>query len=182
MLIDNTYFYSGITKIAGIGKQPIDGTVEAYIQQYEPEFLTQLLGYELYDLMINNQSDERFVKLISGDTFVNHCGNTVHYKGLKYSYGAGITTVYYSMIANYVYWHYLRDNAVQLGTTGTSVTNTENADRIAPIYKQTPAWNAMVDQVRTLRDYLHHNADTYPEYKGRYADCSLTHYQNNFQI
>lgn len=180
-LIDNTYFYSGVTKIAGIATEPIGSTVTAYIAQFEPEFLTQLLGYTLYDLLITTPTEERFVKLIEGDTYVYN-GRTQQYKGLIYSYGTGDAEVKYSMIANYVYWHYLRDNAVQLGTTGTSATKTENADRIAPIYKQTTAWNAMADQVRILKQYIYANTDIYPEYEPCYTDYNLTHYQNNMNI
>lgn len=181
-LIDNTYFYMGVTKVAGIGKEPIDSTLTAYIEQFEPEFLIKALGYTLYNLLITNLTEQRFVDLINGGTYVNRHGYTEQYKGLKYSYGTGDNVVKFSMIADYVYWYYLRDNAVQVGTTGTSVTATENATRVSPITKQVKAWNDMVKQVRSLDGYLHANIITYPEFNYRDTDCDLRTLQNELNI
>lgn len=178
MLINNTYFYSGVTKIAGLGKEPYDSTVTAYVAQYEPEFLIKALGYTLYNELDTNPTEQRFIDLVEGGTYVNRHGYTEQYKGLKYT----LATVNYSMIANYVYWCYLRDGAIQLGTTGTAITHTENATRVSPLAKQTIAWNTMVDQVRALDGYLHANMTTYAEWNCHDVDYSLRVKQNNLNV
>lgn len=69
-----------------------------------------------------------------------------------------------SLIAYYVYYWYSRNNATQ--TTGVGEVSTEPAGAKAElsISKQVFAWNAVVDWLYELYDYLNATTGTYPEY------------------
>lgn len=71
-----------------------------------------------------------------------------------------------SMIANYVYYFWMQNEATQTGMVGESQVKTENATRTTPEDKMVYAWNEMVDKARGLQCWLDKNKETYPEWEG----------------
>lgn len=67
-----------------------------------------------------------------------------------------------SLIANYVYYWYVRKMVTQTTTVGEVRTKTENATRVIPSGKMERAWNEMVEWVHELYCFLETRATDYP--------------------
>lgn len=177
-LIDVTYFQERLD-IPQINQVAVEERVNAYITRFEPEFMTQLLGYEFYQLFLTDIATQRMIDLKDGKTYTY---NNVQYRfnGLLYVIGSGDTAVKQSCIANYVYWNLVNDSATILTGTGAAVTQSENVDRVSPTWKLAQVWNEMIDMIISLRDFLIRNKDTYPEYSS--SQVNWFHWQNGLNI
>lgn len=67
-----------------------------------------------------------------------------------------------SLIANYVYYWYVRKMVTQTTTVGEVKTKTENATRVIPSGKMERAWNEMVEWVHEMYCFLETRATDYP--------------------
>lgn len=117
-------------------KNEIGENLQWFIDKYEPLFLTELLGVELYTELKANITDARFVAL------------------LPYLKPA---------IVDYVYWFYLADQNTVTATTGGAKPKQQNSANASSYPKMVRAWNEMVKLNRETNKFLHDNA-TYPEY------------------
>ncbi len=176
--IDLTYFSWGLN-IAQLSQPSVQNRVNAYIQQYEAEFMVKLFGLEFYNLFVAELATARMQSLLIGVTYT-YSGNTYRWNGLQYVIGSGNTAVKQSPIANYVYWHYLQDTAEVTIGIGTGVTTGENVTRTSPIRLQVKAWNDMIDMIISLRDYITRNPTQYPEYKSSQVEWFC--HQNEFNL
>jgi len=114
--------------------------IQAYIDQYEPEFLAQLMGTDLYAAYVATPADARFVTLIATPNFK-------------------------TAIVCYVYWHYQYAQGVSITmNTGQGQQKKQNAITVSPYPKMVYSWNQMVKYNKATNKYLKDNADTYPEY------------------
>lgn len=109
-----------------------------YIAKYEPKFLKDLLGKDLYDALIANPTEERFVNLIAY---------------LK------------PAIIDYVYYFYVEDNGgnLLLGAGAGSPKKT-NAVTVSQWPMMVKAWNEMVEYNKETNKFLDDNKTVYPEY------------------
>jgi len=108
-----------------------------YIQVYEPIFLKELLGAELYAAYIADPTEARFIAL------------------LPYIKPA---------IIRYVYRQYVEDNGgTFLGGTGAVKAKKQNNTNESAWPMIVKAWNQMLDYNKKTYKFLHDNA-TYPEY------------------
>ena len=82
------------------------------------------------------------------------------WKGLKFTEG----TTPRSLIANYVYWHWLQDQASETTGTGEKVAANQNAVNASPAVKMVRAWNEMVDMINEMVEFFMSNQETYPEF------------------
>lgn len=114
----------------------VSENVQAFIDKYEPKFLTKLLGVELYTALKANPSDARFVALLPY---------------LK------------SAIVDYVYWFYQEFQNTQTFGAGEGKSKKQNATNASVYPKMVRAWNEMVDYNKETNTFLKGNA-TYPEY------------------
>lgn len=71
----------------------------------------------------------------------------------------------YSLIANYVYFHYRFNNASVTVSLGEASPKAENSTKQGPSAKQQRAWGEMVDQIYELVEFLDRNKDDYPDWK-----------------
>lgn len=117
-------------------KNEVGENLQAFIDKYEPLFLTELLGVELYDELKAHKGDTRFVEL------------------LPYLKPA---------IVDYVYWFYLQDQNTVTATTGGAKPKQQNSTNASAYPKMVRAWNEMVELNRKTNAFLKDNA-TYPEY------------------
>lgn len=170
-LIDSTFFIRELT-IAQLGQA--DGNEALFnlmLEKYEPLFLRQALGYEFSQLMLNNQTEQRFVDLLEGAEYT--------YKSVKY-YWQGLVndTLKTSPIANFVFYWFVRSQYEQQVGAGTMKPLSENATIVAPEYSMIFAWNEMVDYIHQMRNFLYVNSATYPEYSITQVKCfeKINHY------
>lgn len=66
--------------------------------------------------------------------------------------------------ADYIYYHYIRDQVTQTVGVGNVITAAQNAVRSSSGGKMSRAWNEMVKYCYEVIKYLSDNADAYPEY------------------
>jgi hypothetical protein len=70
-----------------------------------------------------------------------------------------------SLIANYVYWHWLENELTSTTGTGEKVIDNQNASNASPVFKMVSAWNQMVNWNCELIDFLLTNDSDYPEFQ-----------------
>lgn len=79
-----------------------------------------------------------------------------------------------SPIANYVYFHYLKDNVSFTMGAGEVKPKSNASDKVSPYPKMVRAWNEMVDWNWELIQFLSEHTDTYTELSdNRYPWCGV---------
>lgn len=153
MIIDSSYFLTKNVFIPNAVAQPSIGSntptsilqLNAEIDFREDEFLLFTLGYAQKTELLNQfETDgtwkptalQKWIDLVDGVVFDGKKWN-----GLRYTIG----TKKVSMIANYVYFFYLKDDFSTYSTTGIQVAKSENAVIQTPNEKQSTAWNGFVN-------------------------------------
>lgn len=169
-LIDTSYFYGDLS-IAQITTEPVEASVKRFIALYETEVLTNLLGYELYKNYLAGvaANTQKYKDIRDGKEYTNRAGRLTKWRGLVQKYG----TEKFSPVANYVYFHWLRDQASTTTGTGEKSSNAQNATSVSPRYKMARAWNQMVQWNCELVEFLLSNQSDYPEFLNHYGDCEL---------
>lgn len=129
MLIDYRYFIHPKTRIAGIdtvrdGKptetaERIINDITAYIATYEPRFLRMLLGVNYESVIANNK----------------------HIKSLLIDPNRGT-----SIIADYVYFYYMRDFSTFNTIAGEKYKVADNSERASANHRLITLWNDMVEK------------------------------------
>ena len=133
ILIDKTYFKSGLTKIANLNTTSVESEGRAtdindFIETYEPEFLNELLGYDFYEEFINGLSQ-----------------SVVDQKWTDLKAQIVDTSSKKSVIANYVwfrYWQQIQQTSTETGDkqiTGGNLTAYTNLNKACQV------WNVMAD-------------------------------------
>lgn len=159
MIIDSTYFIRKIN-LPQVGTSDGLSDVNSFIEDYEPEYLRKILGYDLWKAFTDGiagsgEPDARWSALLDGAEFSY---NSRSYKWTGF-------TAKPSPISQYIYYMYLENGATDTVLAGTSTGNTDNATRTAPVMKMVDAWNKMVELNILLWNYLQANKSTYPEWK-----------------
>jgi hypothetical protein len=96
--------------------------------------------------------------------FIFSDGDTYFYDA-PYSLSlTGESTSKQSLIANYVYYWWMRDSATKTMGVGEGQPQLENATRTNNAQKMARAWNEMADGVRTLYEWLDENKTLYPNW------------------
>jgi hypothetical protein len=156
--IVNISFFVGDINIPNTSKPEVAESLQLFIDKYEEELLNQLLGNELYHLVVDpipTQYDERFQKLVYGDAAAN-------WRGLVYDYG---TPTQYSLIAYYIYWWWLKNKYIWNSGIGTVRPKGSSVDVMSPALPMIEAWNTFSEQVGELYDYMRYYSDVYPEWE-----------------
>ena len=155
VIIDYTYF-AGDINIAQLGQQAVQDNLQVFIEKYEPSLLQELLGYQLYTDFIAGLEvdpiDQKWIDLRDGVEYTGKHGKT------KW---IGLANKKRSLIANYVYYQYMRGEAEITVGSGVVTPDVENATRVSPINLQVRAWNEMVDLNIELLKYLDSKQDVY---------------------
>lgn len=161
-LIDITYFYGEIN-IAQIDNVAVSSTVTDFIKKYEPKCLKQLLGvgFELLFqeniLPISGDMDARWRDLLYGTTY-KYCGRTYQWMGF-------INEDKESLLANYIYYWWVRKEVQQTTGMGQVKPSGENGNITSSQNTSIRAWNEMVEWAHSLVLYLDAHRDLYPEWK-----------------
>ena len=157
-VIDTSYFFGELSI-----SQPT-ATLQMLIDSKEPELLTKLLGYELNKLYITGIAvlptpAQKWLDLRDGKEYTTGGGALTKWPGLRFTVG----TAKKSLVANYVYWHYLFDNITF--TTASGQKKSELPVNALPDHKMVRAWNEMVNWNIQLNTFLLNHTADYPEYE-----------------
>jgi hypothetical protein len=170
-LIDHTFFI-GELNLPNTGNTEMQLRLNRFITKYEDRFLTELLGYDLYKQLktglIAITPDSKWTDIRDGADFT--------FNGLSYNWqGLVNDDTKTSIIANYVYYWWMRNEATQTTAVGEVITKTENSTRISPATKMRSAWDEMVNGVWQLVRFLDANRSIYTGWRGAYT------YTNNYR-
>lgn len=138
MIIDASVFVGEIS-IAGTDSDVTSANLDAFIAKYEPKVLRMLLGPVLYGELVAGLADEPILE---------------KWSDLK----STVTPI----IANYVYYWYIRDQVTQTTGVGNVKPSTENGNISGDGLKQVRAWNEMAELCVGFN--LDINLATYPSY------------------
>lgn len=174
-IIDYKYFI-GERLIGGIESVNVQQVVAQYITKYEAEFYKEVMGYELATLFWNginqNTVDQKWADIVNGKEY-SHGGHQTSWIGLRQ------TDAKTSVVADYVYYFYLRDNYTKSARMGVVKPQSENATTFNPNARMVAAWNRVSEQVTQLRRFLrYYDVDgerVYPEYS-----CNNWRWGNDF--
>lgn len=131
-----------------------------FIAKYERKFLVELLGVKLCN---------EFIAGLTGDV----SGKWEELKNILVD-----EQVHESIIANYVYYWFMRNNVTTTTGVGEVETETDNSTRVSPSLKMVSAWNEMVDGVKSVAGWLSSNKDF--DYKP--VDSSIFHKINEMNL
>lgn len=161
-LIDITYFYGEIN-IAQIDNATVSSTVNDFIKKYEPKCLKQLLGVGFaLEFMaqvdpVSGPVEQRWLDLLNGKTY--------EYQGRTYQWMGFVNEDKESILANYVYYWWIRKEVQQTTGMGQVKPSGENGSITSSKNTTIRAWNEMVEWAHSLVLYLDAHRDLYPEWK-----------------
>lgn len=105
--------------------------IDLYVTNFQPKVLIDLLGYDLYKLLIAGASNEPYKALIDGsDYLVTYNGTpiTLFWKGLK------------DLLAYYVYCEYMRRRVTFTQSVGETISKQKNSNVASVNHKIFSAW------------------------------------------
>ena len=127
-----------------------------YLDKYEKQFLTNLLGAELYGLFIADlvsgvPQTQRFIDIYNAFSVDdNYC--------IRYSEGIKVA------LLQYVYFYAVRDLAVKKTNTGVVFNNNEvSTGPFYSGYNIVEAYNEAIKNAKEIQWYICDNNDIYPE-------------------
>lgn len=192
--IDTSYFYGELV-LSGVQGTAGAAALQLIIDSREDELLIKLFGYPLYKAykaavaleviadpahlptpIVGVALETRFADLRDGKEYTNGSGVLAKWPGLRFTVG----TSKKSLIANYVYWHYIRDN--HTFTTASGEKKSPLAVNVLPESKLVRAWNEMVNWNMQLYDFLNKELATYPEYENVIVRCDVYTKQNTLNL
>lgn len=117
-----------------------------------------------------------------GDQFA--INDVYTYKSATLAINTSTGTDKKSLIANYVYYWYIRNNHTQTATTGETKAANENSVMANPSLKLVRAWNEMSAWICELVDYLDTKKDDYTEWADHDVWCMRRKFRpiNEFNI
>jgi len=139
-VIDGSYFINEIT-LANIKEHgSYTSVITNAIDKYEPEIMIDLLGYELYGLLIADLSkdigdrEQRFIDLVDGAEFRHpDTDQLLKWIGLQ-------NTQKESLIAYYVFFNHVYNSNIQMSGLGTVRHEGKNSENVSPFDKLQVAW------------------------------------------
>lgn len=177
-LINSSYFVGEINLPS---KTANDTVYTQAINQYEPEILQSLLGYELYSKLIADLDSEgspvsdRFKALVNGAEFTIN-DRLIKWNGL-------VNNSKQSLIAYYVFYKITERTTTHITSVGNKSVKAEGTVTVSPMDKMLNAWEKMrllygiipaakMDNVNhyhynylpTAFNFLLANIETYPEW------------------
>lgn len=167
MLINKAYF-NGDISIPNMQEVDYDnGSIDDFIDNESRLLLESILGFDLFselvayldlDGSLEPSAPDKWQKLVYGIAY--EVGNTKRkFSGLLLNPGS---TMPKSLIADYVFYRWLKQNTSQSTGVGEVALEAKNAINVNPTQKLVTVWNRFYRQVGTE----HYNRD-YPNFCGR---------------
>lgn len=186
--VEYTDLYGNVHKWMGLVSQPIDlinaldasnsiAVIVGRGQQYDPvvgansvTIPPALVGKEFivvqrtYGQLLPSEYSIVGNTLTLTAPTVFEIGDVYFYKSATLALGTVTGSVKQSLIANYIYYHWHRDQATQSVGIGEVATKAENATRVSPAVKMVRAWNEMIDWIKEMVLFLDTRRADYPEW------------------
>lgn len=175
MILDKSYFIGELD--IPTNNANIEPSLNYFIEKYEKQFLVGILGYELYLLfaaayMIDPIATP-YKELLEGDNY-EYEGVIYRWEGLKETIiepdpnnDPPIVGKYRSIIANYVYYRWMRDKDLQNVGIGVVATKAENSTKVSSASKAVRAMSELRISMRSYIQYMDYKAGTYEKYNKR---------------
>ena len=187
IVIDSTYFEGGLLAVPNsVSNSQVTGnvptttvTLNSYIDKYEEELLKNAIGYTNYEALktaieanptLELPENSIWNDLVNGKIYTYE-SKDVEWKGLKQTSG----TIKKSLIANYVFYHYLSDDTHTYTSTGVVTNDPKNAEKQTPNLRLTQVWREFIQMYQ-------YGYDTHPVISTNSAGMVGTDYyvsQNN---
>jgi hypothetical protein len=161
MIVNNSYFVGEIFiphSKSDISDSVIGAneSVKDFIDEYESDCLSKSLGYSLYKLFkdelddtqsngLKVTADSKWNDLLNGKEYVLNT-ETLKWRGIRYSNNNGST--YKSFLANYIYFHYLKDYQSRFSSVGVQQSTPQNANIVTSFPKAVNSWRRFVKLVQ----------------------------------
>lgn len=163
-LIDQSYFEKALA-VPQKETAAVLAKLQAFIDQYEREYLERILGYELHKnfrtaFEAGGVLADKWKDLKEGKEFVGVNNHLTKWDGFVFTQ----MDLKRSPIANYVFFQYLRHEASAFTPSGEVTPATQNASPANPLERQCRIWNEMVGMNNKLFEFLYQNQDVYGEY------------------
>ena len=148
----------------GISQNKYDtNDLQAYIEDFEKQYLIDLLGKDLYDLFIADlvggvPQDARFLAIYNEIYLSNDsaCKNE-----------STISRGMPEMLKSFVFFEYTREQQIKNTITGNVKASNENSVIVAnSASRMMKLYNKGVDSYSVIAEYIVDNEATYPEYDG----------------
>jgi hypothetical protein len=107
-----------------------------------------------YEITVDNK-----LRLLGGKIFSN--GDTYFYKVATLSLNTHTGAVKKSFIANYVYYHFMRNADTATTGAGEVKSKAENSTPVSPAQKVCSAWNELSQWICDMIQFLDKHRDTY---------------------
>jgi hypothetical protein len=149
MIIDKTYFNDYIIVPVAVAPNSNllgdDKLLNDTIKKYEPIVLADILGYQNFKDLSDHLSDSsgKWSDLLNGKEYDSN-GHPVKWRGLKYK----DDDVNRSLLADYIYYEYLKAKASTLSSVGLITNDAKNSKRVNSNERLVTAWNSFVSQVQ----------------------------------
>ena len=176
-LIDATYF-RGEINVAQRSQPAVVENLQYFITRYEADLLNRLLGLGFAEAfragILAEPTEQRWKDLRDGKVYTTS-GETKQWMGF-------VNEQKLSIIANYVYYHYIRNDVTQTVGVGQVKSKAENAAVVSPAPKMSRSWNTMLPWIHQLQQFLEAHASDYPEWKRSEQELCYFSHINDFNL
>lgn len=93
--------------------------------------------------------------------------DTYFFTAIDTSFSLSNISTKQSLIANYVYYWFMRNNASTTTATGETANTSENSTLTGPAVKQARAWNEMIDRIYECWHFLQNKRTVYTDWDWR---------------
>lgn len=146
--------------IVTVDSSPIDSVAGVIAFSPSADFNGLISNVSLKEI-ISGGPDQKWIDLRDGKEYINLSNRTELWIGFV---GTVDTYPKQSMIANYVYCKWMKNQHTQSVGQGEQKAKQINADSASPDEKIVTAWNEMIDGIKSMTSYLDKYRETYPEW------------------
>lgn len=175
MILDKSYFIGELD--IPTNNDNVEPSLNYFIEKYEKHFLVGVLGYELYLLFIaaieQDPIPTPYKELLQGDNY-EFMGTIYHWEGFKETVvepdpdvDPPIIGKYRSIIANYVYYRWMRDKDLQNVGIGVVKTKVENSVRVSVSSKAVRAMSELRIAMKSFIQYMDTKGLVFEKYNKR---------------
>lgn len=137
-----------------------ESKIDAYIDRYEPYYLSQLLGKELKDLFISDLDVNNIPQTPIYETIYNPLSIDLDSQ-VVFSYGIK------EMLLGFIYYHFTKDETIKQTPVGSVKPNTENSLNVGTSQYLTNRFNESVESLIAIQRYIIENENDYPTFNGQ---------------
>jgi len=138
--------------------------LDSYIEQFEKEYLIDLLGCQLYELFTTDLTtgtpqipeDQIYLSIFNDFCLDDNCG-IIKSKGIK------------QMLIDFIYFEYVRDQNYKNSISGTVKSSPEVSMLVSPTFLNN-IYNAAIETYSAVQYFICHNSDDYPSYNGQQGE------------